>query len=56
MVQRGTGAEHPASYEIVELVVPELIVLRCGPMPEIGVPEGTLDPRRASRPRRAGRG
>jgi uncharacterized protein YndB with AHSA1/START domain len=42
MVQRGSGAEHPVRYEIVELVQPELIVLRCGPMPEIGLPEGTL--------------
>jgi len=42
MVQRGTGAEYPVRYEIVELVEPELIVLRCGPMPEIGLPEGTV--------------
>ena len=42
MVQRGSGAEHPLRYEIVELVEPELIVLRCGPMPEIGLPEGTV--------------
>jgi uncharacterized protein YndB with AHSA1/START domain len=42
MVQRGTGAEHPVRYEIVELVQPELIVLRCGPMPEMGLPEGTV--------------
>jgi uncharacterized protein YndB with AHSA1/START domain len=42
MVQRGSGAEHPVRYEIVELVEPALIVLRCEPMPEIGLPEGTL--------------
>jgi uncharacterized protein YndB with AHSA1/START domain len=42
MVQRGSGAEHPVRYEIVELVEPELIVLRCGPMPEMGLPEGTV--------------
>lgn len=42
MVQRGTGAEYPLSYEIVELVEPELIVLRCEPMPEMGLPEGTV--------------
>jgi uncharacterized protein YndB with AHSA1/START domain len=42
MVQRGTGAEYPVRYEIVELVEPELIVLRCEPMPEMGLPEGTL--------------
>jgi uncharacterized protein YndB with AHSA1/START domain len=42
MVQRDTGAEHALRYEIVELVEPELIVLRCGPMPEIGLPDGTV--------------
>jgi uncharacterized protein YndB with AHSA1/START domain len=42
MVQRDTGAEHPVRYEIVELVAPELIVLRCEPMPELGLPEGTV--------------
>jgi uncharacterized protein YndB with AHSA1/START domain len=39
MVQRSSGAEFPASYEIVELVEPELIVLRSDPMPEFGMPE-----------------
>ena len=39
MVQRGTGNEHPVRYEIVELVEPELIVLRSDPMPEFGMPE-----------------
>ena len=28
MVQRGSGAEFPVGYEIIELVEPELIVLR----------------------------
>jgi uncharacterized protein YndB with AHSA1/START domain len=42
MVQRGTGTEYPLRYEIVELVEPELIVLRCPPMPGMGLPEGTL--------------
>jgi len=42
MVQRGTGAEHPVRYEIVELVEPELIVLRSEPMPEMGLPDGTM--------------
>ena len=42
MVQRGTGTEYPVRYEIVELVEPELIVLRCEPMPEMGLPEGTV--------------
>ena len=42
MVQRDTGAEHPVRYEIVELVEPELIVLRSDPMPEMGLPDGTM--------------
>ena len=42
MVQRDGGAEFPASYEIVELVEPELIVLRCEPMPEMGLHEGVV--------------
>ena len=42
MVQRDTGAEHPVRYEIIELVEPELLVLRCEPMPEIGLPDGTV--------------
>jgi uncharacterized protein YndB with AHSA1/START domain len=39
MVQRDGGAEFPAVYEIVELVEPELLVLRSDPMPEYGMPE-----------------
>ena len=42
MVQRGSGAEYPVIYEIVELVEPELIVLRSDPMPEIGMHEPML--------------
>jgi uncharacterized protein YndB with AHSA1/START domain len=42
MVQRGSGAEFPVGYEIVELVEPELIVLRSDPMPEMGMHEPTL--------------
>jgi uncharacterized protein YndB with AHSA1/START domain len=42
MVQRSGGAEYPVHYEIVELVEPELIVLRSDPMPEIGMHEPTL--------------
>ena len=42
MVRRDTGAEYPVRYEIVELAAPELIVLRCEPMPEMGLPEGTV--------------
>ena len=39
MVQRDNGAEFPAVYEILELVEPELLVLRSEPMPEYGMPE-----------------
>ena len=42
MVQRSSGAEFPVAYEIVELVEPELIVLRSDPMPELGMPEPTI--------------
>ena len=39
MIQRDDGAEFPADYEFVELVEPELLVLRSEPMPEYGMPE-----------------
>ena len=42
MVQRGSGAEFAIGYEIVELVEPELIVLRSDPMPEVGMHEPTV--------------
>jgi uncharacterized protein YndB with AHSA1/START domain len=42
MVQRGSGAEFPVGYEIVELVEPELLVLRSDPMPEMGMHEPTI--------------
>jgi uncharacterized protein YndB with AHSA1/START domain len=42
MVQRGSGAEFPIGYEIIELVEPELIVLRSDPMPEVGMHEPTV--------------
>lgn len=42
MVQRGSGEEFPASYEIVELVEPELLVLRSDPMPQFGMPDPTV--------------
>ena len=42
MVQRESGKEFPASYEIIELVEPELIVLRCEPMPEFGIPDAVV--------------
>ena len=39
MVQRGGGGEFGIGYEIIELVEPELIVLRSDPMPEVGMDE-----------------
>jgi uncharacterized protein YndB with AHSA1/START domain len=42
MVQRGSGAEFPIGYDIVELVEPELLVLRSDPMPEMGMHEPTV--------------
>jgi uncharacterized protein YndB with AHSA1/START domain len=42
MVQRGGGAEFAIGYEILELVEPELIVLRSDPMPEAGMHEPTV--------------
>ena len=42
MVRRGGGAEFTIAYEIVELVEPELIVLRSDPMPEHGMHEPTI--------------
>ena len=42
MVQRDGGAEFAIGYEILELVEPELIVLRSDPMPEVGMHEPTV--------------
>ena len=42
MVQREDGREFSIGYDIVELVEPELIVLRSDPMPEVGMPESTV--------------
>lgn len=42
MVQRGGGMEFAISYKIVELVEPELIVIRSDPMPEAGMHEPTV--------------
>ncbi|MGH9250985.1 MAG: SRPBCC family protein [Acidimicrobiales bacterium] len=42
MVQRGDGAEFVVGYEIIEIVEPELIVLRSDPMPEVGMHEPTI--------------
>ena len=41
MVQ-SDGAEFAVGYEIVELVEPELLVLRSDPMPEVGMPDPTI--------------
>jgi uncharacterized protein YndB with AHSA1/START domain len=42
MVQRDGGREFAIGYEILELVEPELIVLRSDPMPEVGMHEPTF--------------
>ena len=42
MIQRDGGAEFSIGYEIIELVEPELIVLRSDPMPQVGIHEPTL--------------
>jgi uncharacterized protein YndB with AHSA1/START domain len=42
MVQRADGTEFAIGYDIIELVEPELIVLRSDPMPEIGIHEPTV--------------
>jgi uncharacterized protein YndB with AHSA1/START domain len=42
MVRRDGGGEFAIGYEIVELVEPELLVLRSDPMPEMGMHEPTV--------------
>jgi uncharacterized protein YndB with AHSA1/START domain len=42
MVRRGGDGEFAIGYEIVELVAPELIVLRSDPMPGMGMHEPTI--------------
>jgi uncharacterized protein YndB with AHSA1/START domain len=42
MVQHGGGPEFPVGYVILELVEPELLVLRSDPMPEVGMHEPTI--------------
>jgi uncharacterized protein YndB with AHSA1/START domain len=42
MVSRDGGGEFSIGYEIVELVEPELLVLKSDPMPEMGMEEGTV--------------
>jgi uncharacterized protein YndB with AHSA1/START domain len=42
MVPRGGGDGFLIGYDIVELIEPQLIVLRSDPMPEAGMRDGTL--------------
>jgi uncharacterized protein YndB with AHSA1/START domain len=42
MVKRDSGMEYWIRYEIVEFVEPELLVLKCRPMPEMGLDHATL--------------
>src|SRR5262245_30321480 len=42
MVQRDNGAEFPIGYDILEVVEPELLVLRSDPMPEVEMPDPTI--------------
>ena len=42
MVRRDGGGEFTIGYEILELVAPELLVLRSDPMPEMGIHEPTI--------------
>jgi uncharacterized protein YndB with AHSA1/START domain len=42
MVDRDSGREAPAEYEIVELDPPRLLVMRAEPMPEFGIHKETF--------------
>jgi uncharacterized protein YndB with AHSA1/START domain len=42
MVQRGSDAEFPIGYDIIELSEPELLVLRSDPMPGLDMHEPTV--------------
>jgi uncharacterized protein YndB with AHSA1/START domain len=42
MVRRDNGDEFAIGYDIVELVAPELLVLRSDPMPAVGMHEPTI--------------
>ena len=42
MVQRDGGAEYAIGYEIIELMEPELIVMRSDPIPGAGMHEPTI--------------
>jgi uncharacterized protein YndB with AHSA1/START domain len=41
MIPDGGGDGFSIGYDIVELVAPELLVLRSDPMPQMGMPDGT---------------
>jgi uncharacterized protein YndB with AHSA1/START domain len=41
MVRRDGGGEFSIGFDIVELVEPELLVLRSDPMPQMGMPDPT---------------
>jgi uncharacterized protein YndB with AHSA1/START domain len=42
MVQRGGSAEFSIGYDILEVVAPELLVMRSDPMPQMGMHEPTV--------------
>jgi uncharacterized protein YndB with AHSA1/START domain len=42
MVQSGGGFEYGLRYEIMEIVEPELLVLKSGPMPGVGLNHETV--------------
>ena len=42
MVLRGGGPEFSIGYDILELVEPELLVMRSDPLPEVGMHEPTV--------------
>ncbi len=42
LTMSGRGMEHPLTYEIVELDPPRLLVLKCDPIPEVGINETTF--------------
>jgi uncharacterized protein YndB with AHSA1/START domain len=42
MVRRDGGGEFALGYDIIELVEPELLVLRSDPIPEVGIHEPTV--------------
>ena len=42
LTMSGRGMEHSLTYEIVELDPPRLLVLKCDPIPEVGINETTF--------------